>query len=131
VDCAPISGLLVSIFALALMGRRALGRHPRNGLSLDLGRYRVPRVAVCPVCHHLSFLAASGEVFIHGCRLHYPIYNEARLCRQLILLPVRQEGPQNPGMLGGQGDGGNIVPSPLPYCLHPATLAVRTLGARL
>ena len=52
----------MSMGALALMVMRALGRHPRNGLALDLGRYRVPRVAVCPVFHHVFFLAASGEL---------------------------------------------------------------------
>ena len=62
VDCVPISGLLLRMVALALMVMRALGRHPRNGLAVDLGRYRVPRVAVCPVCHHVVFLAASGEL---------------------------------------------------------------------
>ena len=70
----PISGLLVSIFALALMVRRALGRHPRSGLFLDLGRYRVPRVAVCPVCHHVVFLAASGELLTLVRRLHCSLY---------------------------------------------------------
>ncbi|MGE4096239.1 MAG: hypothetical protein AB7G75_36010 [Candidatus Binatia bacterium] len=48
--------------ALTLMVRRALGRHPHNGLFLDLGRDRVPRVAVVPVCHPVVVLAASGEV---------------------------------------------------------------------
>ena len=67
----------MSMIALALMVTRALGRHPRNGLTLDLGRYRVPRVAVVPVFHHVSFLAASGELFILLCRLHGPLYNEA------------------------------------------------------
>jgi len=73
VDCAPIFGLFVSKLALALMLMRALGRHPRNGLTLDLGRYRVPQVAVVPVFPHVSFLAASGELFILRCRPHGPL----------------------------------------------------------
>src|SRR6266852_6206536 len=53
-----------------------------------------------------------------------PLYNEARLCRQLILLPVRQQGPEYPHVLGGPRDRGNVVPAPLPHLLHPATLLV-------
>jgi len=72
-DCAPISGLLVSTLALALMVMRALGRHPRNGLIVDLGRYRVPRVAGCPVFHHVVFLAASGELLTLIRRRCFPL----------------------------------------------------------
>jgi len=36
-DCAPISGLVVSVFALALRVRRALGLHLRTGLRWTWG----------------------------------------------------------------------------------------------
>jgi len=87
--------------APALMVMRALGRHPLSGLTLDLRRYRVPRVSVCPVLHHVVFLAASGEVLTLCRRANHPIDNEAHLCRQLIFLPVRQQGPQNAGVFRG------------------------------
>jgi len=116
--------------ALALRVRRALGCHPRNGLRVDLGRYRVPPGAVYPVCHHVSCLAASGESYNLFGQANC-LYNEARLGRQLIFLPVRQESPENAGMLGGEGDGGNIVPSSVPDGLDPATLPVRAFGAKL
>jgi hypothetical protein len=73
-DCAPIFGLFVSMVALALMVRRALGRPPRSGLALDLGRYRVPRVAVGPVLPHVSFLAANGKLFTLMRRRHCALY---------------------------------------------------------
>jgi len=52
----------VSLLALALMVMRALVSHPINGLAMDRQRYRVPPVSVIPVCHHVVFLAASGEL---------------------------------------------------------------------
>jgi hypothetical protein len=48
-----MSGLWVSSHALALMVMRALVSHPVSGLRMDLGRYRVPRVTVYPVLHHV------------------------------------------------------------------------------
>jgi hypothetical protein len=69
------AALDMSTGALALMVMRALGLHPRSGLALNLGRYRVPRVAVDPVLPHVSFLAASGEVGIFFCRSHCSLSN--------------------------------------------------------
>jgi hypothetical protein len=60
--------------ALALMVMRALVSHPINGLIVDLRRYRVPPVAVCPVFHHVVFLAASGELLTLVRRLHCSLY---------------------------------------------------------
>ena len=119
------------MFALALMVMRALVSHPLSGLALDLGRYRVPRVSVYPVFHHVVFLAASGELSNIFGRANCSIYKEAYFCCQPILLPPRQECPQNARMLGRQRDGSDIVPAPLPHLLHPATLLVSAFGTEL
>jgi hypothetical protein len=103
-DCAPISGLLVSSLALALMVMRARVSHPINGLIVDRRRYRVPPVSVVPVLHHVVFLAASGELLTLVRRVPcalYSLYKEAPLCRQLILLPSRHQRPQDAGVFGG------------------------------
>jgi hypothetical protein len=97
-DCAPICGLWMSLVALALMVIRALGRHPRSGFVLNLGRYRVPRVAVGPVCHHVSVRAASGELFSLLCRRTVLSIMKRTLRRPLILFPASQQRPQNAGM---------------------------------
>jgi len=119
------------MLVLALMVMRALGRHPLSGLLVDLGRYRVPRVAVYPVFHHVVFLAASGELSNLFGRTDCSIYKEACLCGQPILLSPRQECPQNARMLGRQRDGSDIVPAPLADCFHPATLLVTAFGTAL
>ena len=86
--------------APALMVMRALVSHPLSGLIVDLQRYRVPQVSVVPVLHHVVVLAGSGELSNIFCRAPCSRYKEACLCCQPILLPPRQECPQNAGVFG-------------------------------